>query len=452
MTKRLIAAFSAGASLLAFGAAEAQDTTLLDALRDAYETNPTLEAERHRYSATREAIARARAGGLPQVTAQYSYRDSDQTQTVPNGAFGDTIDANGDGVIDAGDIGLSVDNEVELETTTLSVEATQTIFAGLSNWNAIRSAKAEVRAGEAQLVNVEQQILLQAATAYLDVLRDVSVLELRKNNVKVLAKQLDAANARFDVGEVTRTDVSQAEARLSTARAQVFQASAQLEASRAIYEQVVGSYPIDLSEPPAAPAAPPNVDEALEFALENAPRIVSAEEVQRSTQSTVRAAYGRLSPTVQAFASYSEVEEPSFFQERQEETAFGVRATLPIFQGGSNYSEIRRARRTDRQSRSQITEAVKRVRQEVTSSWAQLQASVATIEAASDAVRSNEIAFEGVRQEANVGSRTTLDVLDAEQELLQARVDLVTAERDAQVAAYQLLAAIGALTPERFGI
>jgi len=412
-----------------------QETTLIDAVRAAYETNPTLAAERARQDATRENIAAARAGGLPQVSGNASISDREIDQTSPPGLFG------------AG--GTETFN---LETFQAGVEATQTIFAGLSNWNAIRQAKAQVRAGGAQLASVEQQVLLDAATAFLDVRRDTAVLDLRRNNVRVLSRQLEATLARFDVGEVTRTDVSQAEARLASARAEVFNAQARLAASRAQYQAIVGFYPASLATPPSAPGTPPSVEEAQAFAKANSPRIVAAEETEIASRRGVEAAYGGLAPRIDAFASYTYTEEPSFFQDDTAETAFGARATVPIFQGGRNYSNIRRAKRTLRGDKYRTQEAARAVEQQVTSAWTTLEAANATIEAATSAVSSNEIAFEGVRQEAQVGARTTLDVLDAEQELLNARVQLVTANRDAQVAAYTLLAAIGALTPERFGI
>ena len=348
--------------------------------------------------------------------------------------------------------GSSSFNNTDLDTLQYGVEATQTIFAGLTNWNSIRQAKAQVRAGAAQLYGVEQQVMLEAATAYLDVIRDQSVLELRNNNVRVLTRQLEAARARFDVGEVTRTDVAQAEARLASARAQVFNAQAQLAASEADFESVIGFPPGELIDPPAAPATPPSLDEAHAFALDNAPAVIAAQEAERASQHGVSAAYGRLSPQVDAYASYSYGENQQFEDDSTEETAIGVRASIPLFAGGANYSRIRQARRTNTSDRFRVTEAMRTSRQQVIASWTALEASRATIEAASSAVSANEIAFEGVRQEAQVGARTTLDVLDAEQELLNARVQLVTAKRDEEVASYTLLAAIGALTPERFGI
>ncbi|MEL6365978.1 MAG: TolC family outer membrane protein [Pseudomonadota bacterium] len=421
----MIAAISAPAY-----ARQTSDLSLIEALQHALDDNPTLAAAEQEQRATRENIAQARAPGLPQVTGSTNYQSSEQT--VPD--F------------------LGVAGQQELVTFQYQFEATQTVFAGLSNWNAIRQAKAQVRAGEARLYATRQDIILNVVTAFLDVLRDREVLKLRNNNVTVLTRQREAAQARFRVGEVTRTDVAQAEARLSNARAAVFAARAQLAASEANFEAVAGLAATSLAPAPETPAAPPSQGEALEFSRDNAPLIISARETETASRRGAQAAKGALAPRVEGFARYADTSNPSFFQDENEETTVGVRASIPLFAGGANYSRIRQTARQNSADRLRVVEAERSVREQVIAAWTQLEAARATIDAATSAVSANEIAFEGVRQEAQVGARTTLDVLDAEQELLDARVQLVTAERDENVAVYSLLAAIGALTPERFGL
>ncbi len=407
----------------------AQPLSLQEAIARALGDNPTLAAAEQQQYATRESISQARAPGLPQVTGSASYQSSEQV--LPD-LFG-----GGTGTLD---------------TTSYQIEATQAIFAGLANWNAIRQAKANVRAGEANLHGVRQQIILDVITAYVDVQRDRAVLDLRNNNVSVLTRQREAAQARFRVGEVTRTDVAQAEARLATARAQVFAARAQLAASEATFEAIVGVPAGSLAAAPAAPATPPDTGEALNFARENAPAIIAARETELASRRGAQAAKGALAPRVEGYARYAEAENPSFFQDESEETTVGVRATIQLFAGGQNYSRIRQTKRQNSADRLRIVEAERLTRQQVISAWTLLDSARETIRSATASVEANEIAFEGVRQEAQVGARTTLDVLDAEQELLDARVQLVSARRDENVAAYSLLSAIGALTPERFGL
>lgn len=425
--------------VIASAQSTAQPLTLQEAIARALGDNPTLAAAEQQQYATRESISQARAPGLPQVTGSASYQTSDQTQVV-------------DGSFAGGTPGTSVSSSFTLNTFSYQLEATQTIFAGLANWNAIRQAKANVRAGEANLHGIRQQIILDAITAYVDVQRDRAVLDLRNNNVSVLTRQREAAQARFRVGEVTRTDVAQAEARLATARAQVSAARAQLAASEATFEAVVGVSAASLAAAPAAPATPPDTGEALAFARENAPALIAARETELASRRGAQAAKGALAPRVEGFARYADSDNPTFFQEESDETTVGVRASIPLFAGGQNYSRIRQAARQNSADRLRIVEAERAIRQQVISAWTLLDSARETIRSATASVEANEIAFEGVRQEAQVGARTTLDVLDAEQELLDARVQLVSARRDENVAAYSLLSAIGALTPERFGL
>ena len=419
---------------LAFAAAPAAAETLRDALALAYETNPTIRAERARLRATLETRAQAWAGALPQVTASGSYNRTDTTQVA---------DFTGRG---AEPIGGFLDN------IAASIDAEQPLFTGFRNFNTIRQARARIRAGGAQLAATEQDVLRDVATAYFDVQLNMAVFELNRQNVEVLRRQNEMATVRFEVGEVTRTDVAQSEARLADARAQLSQAQGNLAVARATYAQLVGQTPGDLEPVEGLPDLPETLDAAQTLAREFAPAAISARQQAEVSRRQIAIARGALLPSVSLTAGYQYSEEASLFVEETEDFAFGARASVPIFQGGLNYSRIREARALHASDRSRVIESERLVEAQVTSAWQNLTAARVIILSAQSSVDANTLALEGVRQEALVGTRTTLDVLDAEQELLNAEVSLVNAERDAQTAAFTLLAAIGLLTPEAIGV
>lgn len=421
--------------LLAITAAPASGETLRDALALAYETNPTIRAERARLRATKETRAQAWAGALPQVSASGSVDRTDLTQTVqfPGAPASET------------------GNE-DFTSIVGGVEASQPIFTGFRNFNAIKQARARVRAGGAQLVATEQQVLRDVAAAYFDVQLTMAVYELNNKNVEVLARQNEMADVRFEVGEITRTDVAQSEARLADARAQLSQAQGNLAVARATYAQLVGQTPGDLEPVESLPELPEGLEEAQVLAAQFAPAAVGARERAEVSRRQVSIARGALLPSVSLTTSYQYAEEPSPFTLESEQFAYGVRASVPIFQGGLNYSRIREARALHASDRASIIEAERQVEAQVTSAWQNLVASRVIIRSATASVEANTLALEGVRREAMVGTRTTLDVLDAEQELLNAEVSLVNARRDEQTAAFSLLAAIGLLTPQAIGV
>lgn len=421
------------ASVIAVSAMPARAETLRDALALAYQTNPTIRAERARLDAIRESKAQAWAGALPQISASGSYSKIDSTQTSNFTGTPQTLDS-------------------KLDTLTAGVNAEQPVFTGFRNYNAIKQAGARVRAGGAQLIGVEQQILRDVAAAYFDVERNMAVYELNKRNVDVLSRQNDMAVARFDVGEITRTDVAQSEARLAGARAQLSSAQGELAVARAAYAQLVGQLPGDLEPVEELPPLPETLDAAQGLAFEFAPALVAAREQLEVSRRQVKIARGALLPSVSLTANYQRAEEPSTFVETDEQFAYGARATIPLFLGGLNYSRVREAKALLASDRSRLTEAQRAVEAQTTSAWQRLVAARAIIFSAQASVKANKLALQGVTKEALLGTRTTLDVLDAEQELLNAEVSLVNAQRDAQSAAFALLAAIGVLTPEAIGI
>ncbi len=419
----VLAALGAGASAPAYG------ETLNDALAIAYQTNPNIRAERARLRAIRESKAQAWAGALPQVTASGSYNKVDVSQNSTLGA-----------------------SDEKLDTIVGAVNAEQPVFTGFRNYNAIKQAGARVRAGGAQLAASEQQVLLEVAGAYFNVQRNMAVFNLNTNNVSVLLRQQDMAKARFDVGEITRTDVSQADARLAEARARLSSSQGQLAIARAQYVELVGQSPGDLEPVETLPELPETLEAALVIADQYAPANIAAREQAEVSRRQVNIARGAFLPSVALTAGYQYAEEPSFFVENSEEFSFGARASVPIFLGGLNFSRVREAKALHDSDRSRATAAARQVEAQTVAAWERLVTARAIVRSASASVDANSLALEGVRQEAQVGTRTTLDVLNAELEALNAQVTLVSAQRDAQTAAFSLLAAIGMLTPEAAGV
>lgn len=423
------------ALLAAMSAPEAFAQTLEEALSAAYNSNPTIAAERARQRATRELTPQAVAGALPQVTGGASYIKTDGSQTLNAAIF------------DPAATGTTT-QEFNLATTSFQVSGEQQIFTGFRNFNAIRAARARVKAGAAELALIEQDVLSRAAGAYFDVVRDMEVFGANTNNVEVLTRQKREADLRFEVGEVTKTDVAQAEARLAQARANLTTAQARLAVSRASFVEIIGSAPAMLDDDPVLPAVPATLEESLSISRDGAPSIIRARMAERAQKRNLQVAKGQFSPTVSLTASYQFADEPSLFALEDEQFAYGARASVPIFLGGLNISRVREAKALHEQSRRQVEEAERRADAAVTGAFEQLQASRANILSAKAQVAASELALNGVRREAQLGVRTTLDVLDAEQEFLNARVSLANAERDARLATFQLLAAMGALGPD----
>jgi outer membrane protein len=418
----LLSGIAAMAMIAAF---PAQAKTLQSALVDTYNTNPQILAERARLRATDEELSQANAGWRPKVTINGSATWSE-------------------------DFNNSALSSGETTGWSANVTASQTLFEGGRIGAQREIARAQIRAGRASLRGVESQILLAAVFAYMDVVRDTAVLELSQRQVEVLERERQASQDRFDVGEITRTDVAQAEARLSGARTALTQSEAQLEASRSSYLRVIGSAPQDLEGRPAMPRLPKSFEEAVESAMAINPSLVAAREQALAARSGVDLAVSGLMPNVNLQAQYSRGERnndnPLFNNNDTDSASVGIGATIPLYQGGSEYSDIRQAKQTYSQSRLLATQAEREAVEAVKNAWEGLAATRDAIKSAQDQVRANEIAYEGVRQEAEVGARTTLDVLNAEQELLNSRVTLVTNERNEYVAAYGLLAAMGRLS------
>ena len=408
--------------LLAVAPASAENLT--DALAAAYQTNPTLQAQRAQLRATDEGVPQALSGWRPPLQAQGTY-GATHTDTTLN-----------TGTTSKGDI----------EPYTGSVTLSQNVFAGGRTVNATDQAEYGVLAGREALMSVEQSTLFNAVQAYMNVIRDQSVVELNRNNVDVLQRQLEATTDRFRVGELTRTDTAQAEARLSLAKSNLTAAEAQLTASRAFYERIVGQMPGTLEKPPVVAGLPNSEEDARSVAEKNNPTLQSARYAEQANREAISVAKGALLPSVDIQAQYEYGRDPSLSVRDVEESSIVGVLTIPLYQAGVEYSQVREAKELHNQSRLQVAAAMREVDEAVRNAWNQLLSSRASIVSNQEGVNASEIALEGVRQESEVGARTTLDVLNAEQEYLNARVSLVSAERDLAVAEYGLLAAMGLLT------
>jgi TolC family type I secretion outer membrane protein len=419
-------AFGAGLAMLALTAAPAAAETLLEALAAAYGNNPDLRAERARLRATDENVPQALSGWRPSVSASASVgRERARTSLV---------------------------GEQQLTPTIKQLDVTQPLYRGGRTVAQTRQAESQVQAGRAILESVEQDVLLTAVTAYMDVLREQANVALTSNNEQVLGRQLEATRDRFEVGEVTRTDVAQAEARVSRASSDRVAAQGRLGVQRATYARVVGSLPGALEPAPPLPPLPPSLQEATAVATTENPDIEAAQYVEDAARHSVRVATGALLPSLNLIGQVLRSDEATLQGAESDSDSIRAQLTIPLYQSGSVESQVRQAKEVASQRRVEIEQTRRAIVERTTQAWEDLQSARARIATNREQVRANEIALEGVRQEASVGSRTTLDTLDAEQELLDSRVALVAAERDEYVAGFRLLAAIGALSADRMGL
>ena len=333
---------------------------------------------------------------------------------------------------------------------------TQTLFNGFQTANRTRLAEGQVFSARETLRTSEQTTLLNAVTAYMNLLRDGAILELQRSNVNVLEVTLRQTRDRFNAGEVTRTDVAQAEARLSSGRSQLATAESNFISSRATYLQVIG-VPAPARLAPAAPVdrfSPRTLQGAIARGRAEHPTITTAMFNVDVASQQVKVAEGSLYPTLSAVGnvqkSYGSTSALNLIENLN--ASVSAQLSVPLYQGGAEYAAIRQAKETLGQRRLDLDTARDSVQQNVTQAWGQLEAAKAQVISTSSSVTASEIALNGVREEARVGQRTTLDVLNAQQELVNARTALVTAQRDRVVASYTVLAATGALSPQILGL
>lgn len=441
----LAAIFLAGAaSAVLVTPAAAQ--TLADAIAMAYQSNPTLQAQRATQKALDETYVQSRAGWRPtlNVTSAAVYN----TSSTPSAARGSPVDRNGDGIPDL------VSGTIENNNSRATLSFNQPLWTGGRTAAAVSAAQADVFAGQENLRRIETQILSTVVQAYSDVRRDQETLRIRQENVSVLTRQRQEAQARFDVGEITRTDVAQAEARLAAAQAALQSAAAQLEVSRANYTAVVGQTPGALApEPSLAYLLPQDISQALDLGERFNPTLRAQQFTEQASRARVAGAKAERMPTLSAQATLGfngpAIPEPPFDVLQRDLYTRAVAGTLnfnvPLFAGGSTMSRVRQAVDRNSADRLNIEAARRSVQQTITQQWNQMTAARANIVSGTEQVRAAEIAAEGVRQEQQVGLRTTIDVLNAEQELRSAQLAQVVSRRDEYVAASQVLAALGRL-------
>jgi outer membrane protein len=404
--------------------------TLEQALSDAYLINPVLNAERARLRATDEQVALAKSGLRPFVSGEADWNYVNQNSDRGGAGGGRRNNNSAANAIDLSAAGISSDGVTHPHG--YSVQLTQPLFEGFQNLNAIRQAKSTVQAARESLRSVEQTVLLDAVTAYVNVVRDTAIVRLRENDVSVLTEQLKATKDRFDVGEVTRTDVAQAEARRSEALSTLAAAQANLKTSRAAYEQIIGHPPGNLDTPPSIRHLLPRaLDEAMTLGDGENPIILAA---------------------VYQEAEYEKRFDQSKSLKELETTTVTGRVNVPFYQGGSVSARVRQAKETNNQLKKEVEDSRLRVHADVIANWGILQSSGPAIASAQAAVDANKIALTGVREEEKVGQRTTLDVLDAQRELLNSQIGLVTALRDRVVAEYSLYAAVGRMDAQTLGL
>lgn len=427
-------------------AGTSQAETLDQALAAAYRYNPRIDAERARLRATDESVPQARSGYLPSLNgaADVNIQDSRTRRRDENARGFDPA---------TGTAGVGTRTGDTIYPRGYSVTLQQNLFNGFRTSNSVAQAEANVRAGREILRDIERAVLLEAATAYMDVVRDRAVVRLQENNVQVLSRELRATQDRFDVGEVTRTDVSQARARRAGAVSALDLARANLKGSRARYERVVGSQANNLREPSVPTRIlPKSLGEATSIGLNENPAIIAALYQEQSARHSVDVVRGELLPTLNLEASYSNRFNTSSVTAENESTTLTGRLNVPIYQGGEVSARVRASKHTHVSRLQEVEDARMQVREAVITAWSQYQAVKAQLVSDGIQVEANQTALTGVREEEKVGQRTLLDVLNAEQELVNAQVQLETTRRNLIVAAYTLLSAIGRLSVDTIGV
>lgn len=407
------------AALAAVMAPAVHADTLADALAAAYRNNPTLEAARLSARAADEGRAQARANYLPQVDV--------------TGTIGTRESRTG-----------GVDNP-DTEPTTVGVVASQALYTGGFRGAQGRLARANVEGAREVLRGTEQDVLLAVIAAYVDVRRDEEIVRIRQSNVEVLGRQEEEASARFEVGDITRTDVAQSGARLAGARSGLSTAESSLEASRARYGALVGQAPQALEAPPPSPDIPRSLEEAAEQALALNPDLRRARQIERAQRAQTGIERSALLPQLAVVGRYDESDDRNGFTPDTEATSAVAQLSVPLFEGGFARSRVRQSRINEARAEQLTEEARRSVLSTLTAAWNDHTAAQRVVDSSRAQLAANELAYEGVEAERSVGLRTTLDVLNAQQELLDSRLAVVSAERNAYVAQHALLQAIGRL-------
>ena len=420
---RLLRAGLLGVSFAVAGISGAGAQTLEETLALAYTNNPDLRAARANLRVVDEGVPQAKAGWRPTVTSSIS-------------AGGTYVDSQS---------GTTSSNRGSIPRTA-SLSVTQPLYRGGRTKAAVRRATSDVQAERARMFTTEQGILLNAATTYVDTMRDESVLKLQINNLSRLQKQLEATRDRFAVGEVTRTDVAQAESRVARAQADRTQAEGNLVSTRVIFERISGIIPGALTQPKMPIGLPGSLEETVEFATGNNFSLVTAKFEELSAIERVTEVQGELLPSVNIVGQAAHSQDTGGANNENTSLTVEAQINIPLYQAGSVSARVRAAKEEANRRRILVESSRRSVVDTSARAYEAWTTAVARATSLAAEVDSARIALEGVEQEATVGARTVLDVLDAEQELLDAQVGLVRAERDAFVASYQLLLSLGRLT------
>ena len=428
---RLHRCFGALGLVFAMGATSAHAQGQSEALAAAYSTNPQLNAARSNLRAIDENIGIARSGNRPNLTAAFN-QELNVSRVVGGGPLNRTASEN---------------------PTVFSLTLTQPLFQGFRVRNNIRQAEAAVRARRADLVNTEQDILFNTAIAFEDVLQNREIVRLRRDNVRFLGEQVRAAQERFEVGEGTRTDVSQAEARQASSQSALSLSQATLEASEATFFQLTGLEARNLRDDFSEERLlPPSLDASVEIGQRAHPAIIASLHDVDVAIFNVKVAEGQLLPSVNLVGDAATTYNQNQNQNETNSASIRLNVNIPIYQGGNITAQVRQAKEQLGTSRINVDVNRDIVRQNTVASWAQYTATVRSIQAARTGVFSAQLALQGVIEEQRVGQRTTLDVLDAQNDLINAQLTLVAAERDKDVAAFALLSSVGRLTARGLGL
>ena len=411
-------------------ASEENSNNLYDIMAYAYKHNPSLEAARAEYDAVQEQLLQAAAGLQPTVSATGSVEFTD-TDTKGQNFF----------TSDGGNTSKSA-----------SIDVTQPIFTGGTTISNIQGARHTIQAQSYALSSQEQNLLYNVSVAYMDVHQARAVVDLNRNNRELLVKELDKTNLRFEVGELTRTDVAQAKAQLAEADASLITANSTLKSALANYKRLVGlDVPENIQYPALQFELPATLDEAKTLSQSNNRTVLQARSIRAAAEQGADSILGELLPQISASGSLSKVYDQSDFVEEQTQGKIGVVATIPLYQGGATQSRYREARKRETRRALEIKDAENQARQNTVRVWEDLKAARAELNARSQQLEAAQTALEGVQYEAEYGQRTTLDTLNANQEVLDAQVALTQARRDEIVAQFALAEVLGLLVPQNLG-
>ena len=411
-----------------------------------YQTNPQLQAQRAQLRATDQMRGIARAGRRPVIGLQADITDSGQETEFPAGGGLGMIDPSIAPLLEAFTSGADV------PTKNVGISITQPLFQGFRVHNAIKQADASVASARAHLLAAEQGLFAETIATYLSVANARETVALSRTSVTLLEEQLHATRIRFDAGQTTRTDIAQSEARLAQGNALLIQSEAQLDSTQLSFARIVGQAPATLHVDMPLPSLPGSLEEALAVARQQNLQLLAAKADVRAAEYGVKSAKGAMAPTLNATAQYGRGYDSFVEDDETERASVGVQLTMPFYQGGREYATVRQARYGAKASRYSLEATRRSVDEQVSAAWQNFLAADASFIAAQAGAKANALAFRGVKLENEVGQRTTLEVLNAEQENLNAKLNVLRARQSRYQSAYELRRLMGSLTAEALGL